>query len=238
MSVRSVPRTCERCGSPFLTSRLDIERGWGRFCSRACSNRARAVDPSLRFWDKVNKNGPTPEHRPELGPCWEFTGARTAWGYGNFKTGDGFISAHRFAYQLLVGPIPSHLELDHLCRFRACCNPSHLEPVTPLENSIRSSHALMRVYVTGICIHGHTLDDSNTWMDKTGHRHCRACRQDANRRHWQKVKADRPAPKPPGLSGKWARHFDRCVRCGESSVPHKGHGLCDRCHCRSRRVTA
>jgi hypothetical protein len=49
--------------------------------------------------------------------------------------------AHRFAYELLVGPIPEDLELDHLCRVRHCVNPAHLEPVTHLENILRGMRA-------------------------------------------------------------------------------------------------
>lgn len=49
----------------------------------------------------------------------------------------GPITAHRFAYELLVGPVPDGLQLDHLCRNRACCNPEHLEPVEGVENRLR-----------------------------------------------------------------------------------------------------
>lgn len=28
-----------------------------------------------RFWAKVNKEGSVPEHCPEIGPCWTWTGA-------------------------------------------------------------------------------------------------------------------------------------------------------------------
>jgi hypothetical protein len=47
------------------------------------------------------------------------------------------VSPHRFAYELLVGPIPAGLVLDHLCRNRLCVNPNHLEPVTNSENPRR-----------------------------------------------------------------------------------------------------
>ena len=30
---------------------------------------------------------------------------------------------------MLVGPIEDDLQIDHLCRNHACCNPDHLEPV-------------------------------------------------------------------------------------------------------------
>ena len=27
-----------------------------------------------RFYENVNKDGPVPAHRPDLGPCWVWTG--------------------------------------------------------------------------------------------------------------------------------------------------------------------
>lgn len=68
--------------------------------------------------------------------CWIFKGA-TSRGYGQARVGGKTISVHRTAYEILVGPIPEGLQLDHLCRNRACYNPAHLEPVTGTENRRR-----------------------------------------------------------------------------------------------------
>ena len=71
------------------------------------------------------------------GPCWLFQGGLTKDGYGVIgrgRRGEGSVYAHRAAWELLVGPIPDGLEIDHLCRVRSCCNPDHLEPVTRKTN--------------------------------------------------------------------------------------------------------
>lgn len=103
-----------------------------------------------RFWALVNKNGPIPEHRPELGPCWLWR-SRGSTGYGSFSLGTGkSIAAHRYAYELLVHSIPDGLQVDHLCHHpdwcdlgtncphRRCVNPAHLEPVPAWVNLMRS----------------------------------------------------------------------------------------------------
>lgn len=77
---------------------------------------------------------PEAPYRPVPGDCVVFTGCILA-GYGRFARG----YAHRFAYELHHGPIPDGLHIDHLCRVRACCNPDHLEVVTPSENSLRGA---------------------------------------------------------------------------------------------------
>ena len=91
-----------------------------------------------RFWHKVDKDGPVPDYRPELGPCWIWTGGLTSIDeYGTFAvdtTAHRSVLAHRYSYELNVGPIPDGLQIDHLCRVHPCVNPTHLEPVTQREN--------------------------------------------------------------------------------------------------------
>jgi len=67
------------------------------------------ADDLARFWSKVNK---TPS-------CWLWKGT-LARDYGHFRMPMGQLKAHRVAYELLVGPIPEKLTLDHLCRIRRC----------------------------------------------------------------------------------------------------------------------
>jgi len=118
-----------------------------------------------RFWAKVDKSG----------NCWLWTAYTCPEGYGRFVA-DEFPStlAHRIAYELIVGPIPEGLTIDHLCRNPSCVNPSHLEPVTIEENLRRAEAA--RVPVTH-CKRGHPFDEVNTLHTRDGRRACRTCRR-------------------------------------------------------------
>lgn len=70
--------------------------------------------------------------------CWRWTGRHTTLGYGQLHVGGRDYLAHRLMYERDRGPIPSGLELDHLCRVRDCVNPAHLEAVSHAENIRRS----------------------------------------------------------------------------------------------------
>lgn len=92
-----------------------------------------------RFWPKVTKDGPIPGHRPELGPCWVWTGRTgTPKGYGQFTPrGRRHVYVHRWSWEQVNGPIQGDLTIDHLCRNRRCVNPLHMELVTRGENTRR-----------------------------------------------------------------------------------------------------
>jgi predicted XRE-type DNA-binding protein len=81
-----------------------------------------------RFWEKVNKNGPVPKHRPSLGKCWIFTACTDAAGYGQIGNGidSGHIKAHHASWILTKGPIPEGKWILHRCDNPTCVRPSHL----------------------------------------------------------------------------------------------------------------
>lgn len=73
-----------------------------------------------------------------VGACWHWGGDRDKDGYGRSSRNGRTYQAHRLIYEMLVGPVPEGLTLDHLCSVRHCVRPIHLEPVTQAENVARS----------------------------------------------------------------------------------------------------
>lgn len=119
--------------------------------------------------------------------CWLFTGARNHRGYGQVGVDGKTRSAHRIAYEALVGPIPDGLHIDHLCRVRNCVRPDHLEPVTNAENRRRSVGFIEPLRTE--CSAGHERNDENTYRAPNGVRHCRPCQRARSRTYKQRVRA-------------------------------------------------
>lgn len=122
-------------------------------------------------------------------PCMEWDRSLTQGGYGQTRSPKGVtVYTHRLAYELVIGPIPVGLEIDHLCRNRKCFCPGHLEPVTRTRNARRIPTNLrgnpligeLRKMATALMTHckrGHIYSDENTLTTAKGTRFCRLCRR-------------------------------------------------------------
>lgn len=122
-----------------------------------------------RFWRKVNKTS----------TCWLWLG--TTWdGYGKFRRNGHTQFVHRAVYETMVGPIPSGLQIDHLCRVRNCVNPSHLEVVTQLTNIRRGTNSNRS---KTHCPKGHPYSKENTYIPRTrpNNRMCFSCKRKRER---------------------------------------------------------
>lgn len=78
-----------------------------------------------RFWAKVEKTD----------ECWVWTAATDSGGYGKIYVDGRYRLAHRLAWELIDGPVPSGMDLDHRCGNRACVNPGHLRVTTRSQNN-------------------------------------------------------------------------------------------------------
>lgn len=123
-----------------------------------------------RFWRHVDKSG----------ECWNWKGALGRGGYGQFApTATTHALAHRYSYELHVGPIPAGHVICHRCDNPGCVRPDHLFLGTQLDN-VRDMFSKGR-NVSGYgkrthCKNGHPFDEENTLIQPGGWRRCRACR--------------------------------------------------------------
>lgn len=116
--------------------------------------------------------------------CWLWLAAINDGGYGIFhlaKTGKS-VRAHRYSYEFFVGNIEEGLDVDHVCRVRACINPYHLEPVTRQVNLLRGIGLPALEILRTHCPQGHPYNMANTHIRKSGARRCRACDRERYRK--------------------------------------------------------
>lgn len=135
----------------------------------------RSCSPLARY--AVDENG-----------CWIWQGHINRQGYGLLWVGSRtttrrLMRAHRVVYEMVRGPVARGLELDHLCRVRACVNPDHLEPVTHAENLRRGEGIGAQNRRKTHCKRGHEFTPTNTVYQRNGARNCLACRPIYQRRY-------------------------------------------------------
>lgn len=157
------------------------------------------------FWSKVNKTD----------GCWLWMGRPAQAGYGRFSWRRVVRLAHRVSFELVKGPIPEGLEIDHLCGNPPCVNPEHLEAVDHQTNMARSRAARKTA-----CAQGHPYTLENTFIRRNGSRYCRACARLNN-----KVQKRRFT-----LRAKALRAMDRSLLVELGIVPAPGQTHCKHGH--------
>lgn len=111
-------------------------------------------------------------------------------GYAAVAVDRVLVLAHRYVWQLSNGDLPPDAHLDHLCRNRACCEPTHLEPVTCRENVLRGTGPTAENAAKTRCPKGHPFSGDNLYVTLSGGRQCRECKRAEHRRT---MRADREA---------------------------------------------
>lgn len=115
-------------------------RKWGDPLHVERAYPSRTMTTEEWFWERVNKNGPIPTHRPGLGPCWLWTGPVNQRGYGKLNyLVDGkliTVTAHRFSFMLAFGAVPEDKPfVCHNCDTPLCVrNDTHLFAGTVQDN--------------------------------------------------------------------------------------------------------
>lgn len=150
--------------------------------------------PNDRFWARVDQSGGDDA-------CWPWQGSINGHGYGSVSRAGKVRGTHRVAYELLVGPIPEGLTLDHLCHsndptcaggvtcvHRRCVNPAHLQPAAMLVNVMRGQSPHAQAARQTHCAQGHEFTPENTKVyPSRNQRVCLICHRAAGRETQRKI---------------------------------------------------
>lgn len=126
--------------------------------------------------------------------CWEWNGARTAFGHGKIGMKENGENVTRYVHRLVArvayGPIPTGMIVCHHCDVPSCCNAEHLYIGTHADNRRDAIQRGRAVYVMAMrnrakthCPQGHEYSGVNLFYRKgANRRRCRVCHSIYGRR--------------------------------------------------------
>jgi len=125
----------------------------------------------------------------KINNCWIWTGKLNYDGYGSIKVDKKMKKVHRISYEYFKEIIPEGLEIDHLCKNRACCNPNHLETVTHIENlkrqrKIRNSNESWCSKCKGFLPKENFSKNKSTWRGLANQ--CKICENKRNKEYYRR----------------------------------------------------
>ena len=179
-------RICRICRRSALAAYAEAERTGAPIASlRAIGS----VPREIRFWPKVNKDGPI---HPKLKTrCWVWTAGVSRFGYGELAIGGGKkIRAHRFAWVLSHGPVPNGLFVLHRCDNPPCVNPEHLWLGTRVDNiadMVAKGRGSSGYRNATCCKRGHPFAPPHLQIMSNGYRRCRTCATEQQRLRRERV---------------------------------------------------
>lgn len=132
-----------------------------------------------RFWAKVEVGDPD--------ECWEWTASIGGPGYGQISVNRKPVTAHRMSFFIAHGYWPSMC--CHRCANKKCVNPDHLYDGDARSNAIDTvkDGGNWQTNKTH-CPAGHPYEGDNLYVNKSGHRWCRACHRESCRLYREKQK--------------------------------------------------
>jgi hypothetical protein len=120
-----------------------------------------------------------------MNDCIESKRGITTNGYSRIRINGKAIQAHRWAWELVNGPVPEGMVIDHMCGNKLCVLPKHLRAVTQQVNIMAGKHNIdNRTH----CNQGHPFE-GNIYVRKNGKRECYQCCRERSHRNYHRKRA-------------------------------------------------